>query len=62
MGQYQTSSFFYTIAIGVTIALCLTCSTFDIVGIYKLTEFEGYLAEMREFILKSITRLFEEMG
>lgn len=31
-------------------------------GIYKLTEFEGYLAEMREFILKSITRLFEEMG
>lgn len=31
VGQYQTSSFFYAIAIGITIALCLICSTFDIV-------------------------------
>lgn len=41
VGQYQNSPFFYLIAIGITIALCLICSTFDIVvsNTLKLIDF-----------------------
>lgn len=44
VGQYQTSSFFYSIAIGITIALCLICSTFDIIVSNALKLVYRYIA------------------